>query len=149
MSIPDALLRQWFDLLTDRSESEIATLLLQPMAAKKRLGKDIAGYYHGEPAAIEAEAEWVKRFSEREDPTEIQEVRLPAGEITDGKIWVVQLLVLLGLVKSKNEARRNIEGGAVTTGADREKVTDCDAQIAVTDGLIVRVGKRRVVKVRL
>src|SRR5205085_255075 len=84
MSIPDALLRQWFDLLTDRSESEIASLLLQPMAAKKQLGKDIAAYYHGEPAATEAEAEWVKRFSEREDPTDIQVVALPAEEIKEG-----------------------------------------------------------------
>ena len=149
MSVPDALMREWFELLTDRSESEIATLLLQPMAAKKQLGKDIAGYYHGEPAAIEAEAEWVKRFSEREDPTDIPEVPVPPSEIKDGKIWIVQLLVLLGLAKSKNEARRSIEGGGVTIGPDKEKITDVDAQIAVTNGLIVRVGKRRVVRVKL
>jgi tyrosyl-tRNA synthetase len=61
----------------------------------------------------------------------------------------VQLLVLLGLAKSKNEARRSIEGGGVTIGPDKEKITDVDAQIAVTNGLIVRVGKRRVVRVKL
>src|SRR6202040_2015346 len=47
MSIPDALMREWFELLTDRSESEIATLLLQPMPAKKQLGKDIVSFYYG------------------------------------------------------------------------------------------------------
>jgi len=149
MSVPDELMREWFELLTDRSESDIATLLLQPMAAKKQLGKDIAAYYHGAPAAIEAEAEWTKRFSEREDPTDIQEVALPATEINEGKIRAVELLVLLGLVKTKNEARRAIDGGGVTIGAEREKITDPNAQIAVYDGMIVRFGKRRVVKVKL
>ena len=149
MSVPDDLMREWFELLTDRSESDIATLLLQPMAAKKQLGKDIAAYYHGAPAAIEAEAEWTKRFSEREDPTDIQEVALPATEINEGKIRAVELLVLLGLVKTKNEARRAIDGGGVTIGAEREKITDPNAQIAVYDGMIVRFGKRRVVKVKL
>src|ERR1700726_631797 len=63
MSIPDALMREWFELLTDRSESEIATLLLQPMPAKKQLGKDIVSFYYGAQAAANAEAEWTKRFS--------------------------------------------------------------------------------------
>jgi tyrosyl-tRNA synthetase len=148
MSVPDALMREWFELLTDRSESEIATLLLQPMAAKKQLGKDIAGYYHGKPAAIEAEAEWVKRFSIGDDPTDIPSIEVPPSEIKDGKIWIVRLLVVAGLRKSNNEARRAIEGGGVTIGPDRRKITDSKEQIEITDGLIVRFGWR-VVKVKL
>jgi tyrosyl-tRNA synthetase len=42
-----------------------------------------------------------------------------------------------------------VQGGGVTLGPDREKVTDPTAQVPVTDGLIVRVGSRRVVRVRL
>jgi tyrosyl-tRNA synthetase len=149
MSVPDALMREWFELLTDRSESDIATLLLQPMAAKKQLGKDIAGFYHGPAAAEEAEAEWTRRFSQREDPSEITEVKLAANELADGKIGICKLLVLLGLAKSGNEARRHVESGGVTIGPDKQKITDSKAVLAVEDGLIVRFGSRRVVRVRL
>jgi tyrosyl-tRNA synthetase len=61
-----------------------------------------------------------------------------------------RLLVLLGLAKSNNEARRLIQGGGVTVGPDREKITDPSASLPVTSGLIVRVGgSRRVVRVKL
>ena len=149
MSIPDALMREWFELLTDRSESEIATLLLQPMPAKKQLGKDIAGFYHGPAAAEEAEAEWTRRFSQREDPSAIAEAKVPTSEVADGKVGIGKLLVLLGLAKSGNEARRHVESGGVTIGPDKQKVTDPKAVIAVEDGLIVRFGSRRVVRVKL
>ena len=149
MSVPDALLREWFELLTDRPAEEIAALVQQPMAAKKQLGKDIVAFYHGATAAAEAEAEWTKRFSQRGDPSDIPELPIPAHEVVDGKIGVCKLLVLLGLAKSNNEARRAIEGGGVTSGPDREKIADPKAMLAVHDGLIVRFGSRRVVKVKL
>ena len=149
MSIPDALLREWYELLTDRSESEIASLLLQPMAAKKQLGKDIAAFYYGPEAAAEAEAEWTRRFSQGDDPKEIPVVQIPASEVVDGKVPIRKLLVLLGLAKSGNEANRAVEGGGVTIGPDREKITDPKALIAIYDGLIVRIGNRRVVMVKL
>src|SRR5262249_33918345 len=67
MSIPDHLLREWFDLLTDRSESEVAELIAtKPMEAKKRLGADIAGFYYGAEQASAAREEWEKRFSSRQ-----------------------------------------------------------------------------------
>jgi tyrosyl-tRNA synthetase len=149
MSVPDDLLREWFDLLTDRSESEVASLVLNPMAAKKQLGKDIAAFYHGAGAAAEAEAEWTRRFSQHGDPSEIPAVSVPAEKVVDGKVGIGTLLVALGLVKSGNEARRAVEGGGVNIGPDKTKITDPKAMIAVHDGLIVRFGSRRVVKVKL
>jgi tyrosyl-tRNA synthetase len=149
MSVPDALMREWFELLTDRTESAIATLLLQPMAAKKQLGKDIAGFYHGAAAATAAEAEWVKRFSIGEDPSDIPLVPIAASELSDGKVGIGKLLVLLGLAKSGNEARRQVDGGGVTVGPDKQKIADPKAIIAVYDGLVVRFGSRKVVKVKL
>jgi tyrosyl-tRNA synthetase len=149
MSIPDTLLREWFELLTDRPAEEIATLCLQPMAAKKQLGKDIASFYYGAAAATEAEAEWTRRFSQHQDPTDIPATPIATSELVDGKLGIAKLLVLLGLAKSGNEARRAVEGGGVTVGTDREKITDPKASVAVHDGLIVRIGNRKVVKVRI
>jgi tyrosyl-tRNA synthetase len=149
MSIPDALLREWLELLTDRPAAEIAELIQQPMAAKKQLGKDIAGFYHGTAAAAEAEAEWIRRFPGRGDPSDIPVVPIPSSEVANGKIGIGKLLVLLGLAKSGNEARRAVEGGGVSIGPDREKIADPKAVVAVHDGLIVRLGSRRVVKVKI
>ncbi len=153
MSIPDDLMREWFELLTDRTEEDIARLTdpgqSHPRQAKEILGKDIASFYHGTKGADEAAAEWQRRFTNKQDPTDIPEVPVSALKLTDGTIWICKLLVLLGLAKSNNEARRLVEGGGVTIGGDRQKITDHKANVAVDDGLIVRVGNRRVVQVRL
>ena len=153
MSIPDDLMREWFELLTDRSTDEIGKLtnaqLTHPMQAKETLGKDIVAFYYGEQAAIDAAAEWKKRFSERQDPTDIAVVVISTSELSDGKIWLCRLLVLLGFAKSNNEASRLVKGGAVNIGPEREKITDPKANISVPDGLIVRAGNRRVARVQL
>jgi tyrosyl-tRNA synthetase len=154
MSIPDALLRPWFELLTDRLPIEVERLtnatMTHPMEAKKTLGRDIVAFYHGEQAAAPARAEWEKRFSERQDPTEIPEKTIPAGELTDGKVGVLRLLVLLGLATSNNEARRLIAGGGITVGPERTKLTDPTAMIGVVNGMIVRKGgSKHVVRVRV
>ena len=62
---------------------------------------------------------------------------------------VARLLVVAGLAKSNNEARQKIQEGAVTIGPNRDKFTDPRGSITVTDGLIVRLGSRRIVRVRL
>ncbi len=153
MSIPDDLMGEWFKLLTNRPMDEIDRLTdasqTHPMEGKKTLGKDIVGFYHGLAAAEAALAEWTKRFSDRKDPTEIAEAPVPRTELVDGAIWICKLLVLLGLAKGNNDARRSIEGGGVTLGPERTKVSDTKANVPVHDGLIVRVGSRRVVKVKL
>jgi tyrosyl-tRNA synthetase len=150
MSIPDEPLREWFELLTDRSAEEITGLLAgHPMEAKKTLGKDIASFYYGREAAEAAAAEWTRIVSGRQDQTEIPERTIAATELSDCKMWICKLLVSLGLAKSNNEARRLVQQGGVTIGPERQKVTDPTANIAITDGLIVRAGKLQVVRVRL
>jgi tyrosyl-tRNA synthetase len=150
MSIPDSLLEEWFALLTDRPLEEVRPLIAaRPMDAKKLLGRDIVTFYHGEPASRAAQEEWERRFSCKQDPTEIPEVTVPAAELTDGAMWVCKLLVALKMAGSNNEARRLVEGGAVNMGPDRVKVTDPKANVPVTDGLVVRAGSRKVVRVRL
>jgi tyrosyl-tRNA synthetase len=153
MSIPDDLMRHWFELLTDRTAEEIDQLCdarsAHPRDAKETLGKDIVRFYHGEDDANKAAAEWRHRFSEKHDPTEIPEVAIPKSEIVNGAVAAFKLLVLAGLAKSNNEARRHVQSGAVTLGSDRRKVTDPVDMVPLEDDLIVRVGNRKVVRVRL
>jgi tyrosyl-tRNA synthetase len=154
MSIPDELMGEWFQLLTDRPADEITRLTdpkqTHPMAAKKTLGRDIVSFYYGAEAAAAAQAEWEKQFSQKQDPDEITEIDIPHSEMKDGKLGICDLLVRLELVKSKNEARRLLgPNSGVTIGPDREKITDPNALVTVTDGLVVRVGSRRIVRARL
>jgi tyrosyl-tRNA synthetase len=153
MSIADDLMREWFTLLTDRSAAEIAQLtdpkMTHPRQAKEVLGKDIVGFYHGESAALAAAEEWRKRFSQRQDPTDIPEEGVAKASLVEGKLPVAKLLVSLKLAASNNEARRLIQGGGVTIGPEREKITDVNATVTVATGLIVRVGNRKVVRIRL
>ena len=149
MSIPDALLTEWFELLTDRNPAEILALIVNPMAAKKQLGKDIISFYYGPDAGEEAEAEWVRRFSERQDATDMPEHLGPADALSDGKMPICKLLVASGLAKGTNDARRLIQGGGVNFGPGREKIADPNFNLPVEDGLVLRVGSRRAVKLRL
>jgi tyrosyl-tRNA synthetase len=154
MSIPDHLMPDWFKLLTDRSTEEVARLTDpsqgNPRDAKLQLGMGIVRFYYGDAAAEAARAEWIKRFSGRQDPTDIPERDFPASELADGQVWICKLLVGLGLATSNNEARRAVEGGAVSVGPDnKQKITDTKTNIPVTDGLIVRNGSRKVVRLRL
>ncbi len=159
MSIPDDLMAEWFTLLTDRLPDEIAGLtnasanmeitLIHPMQAKKFLAGDIVGFYHGGDAAAAAQAEWEKQFSRGEDPDAIPEVTIPRTELQARQLGIVRLLSLLQLAKSNNEARQKVLEGAVTVGPGRTKITDPKASVPVTDGLIVRLGSRRIVRIRL
>src|SRR5207248_7837663 len=117
--------------------------------AKLTLGKDIVAFYYGPQAAEAAAAEWLKKFSRGEDPSEIPDYQVPPAELTGGSIAVVRLLVLLGWAKSNNEARRAIEGGGVNTGPERAKISDPKATVVITDGLIIRLGSRKIAKLRV
>lgn len=150
MSIPDHLMQEWFTLLTDRSPEEISALLAgHPMEAKKTLAADIAGFYHGSDAAQAARVGWEKRFSEKQDPDEIPEATVSATLLKDGKMPAFQLVKAMDSSLSNNEARRLVTNGGVNVGAERTKLTDPNALIEVTTGLVVRVGKIRIYRARI
>jgi tyrosyl-tRNA synthetase len=53
------------------------------------------------------------------------------------------------LASSNNEARKLVVEGAVTIGDNKERIVDLHHLVNVIDGLVVRVGKRKVVRVRI
>jgi tyrosyl-tRNA synthetase len=141
MSIPDALLREWFTLLTDRADVD-AVLAGHPMEAKKTLAGDIVQWFHGGEAAAAARADWDRQFSQKLDPDRIDAVPVPAADLSDGKVKVLRALVLAGMCKSNGEARKKVEEGAVNVGPNRTPVTDFQATLAIGDGLLLRMGRK-------
>lgn len=154
MSLPDALMMKYFELLTD---IEVATLQqwlqawetgqLHPRELKTRLARALVGYYHGEPAAKEAAEEFDKIFKNNELPEEIPEKLLAFAALKDGKMWIVPLLHTAGLVASKSEAQRMIQQGAVQV--NQRRVTDPSENVPIHDGLVLQVGKRKFVKIKI
>lgn len=143
MRIPDALMREWFTLLTSLSDGAIAEILAgKPNEAKKRLGAEIVRWFHGDAAADAVLADWKKQFEEQGDPDTMPDVVIPPAEIVDGQIAAIKLIVLAGWAKSNSEARKKIEEGAFNSGQERVKPGDFKSTIAVVDGLVIRLGRK-------
>jgi tyrosyl-tRNA synthetase len=142
MSLPDALMGDYFTLLTALDEAEVRKLLAgHPRQAKERLGVEIVTRYHSAGAARAAADEFRKVFSERQAPAEMPEVRLAAASI-----GIVELIIQAGHAASKSEARRLVAGGGVSVGG--EKVADWKAEVRPADGAVLQTGKRRFARVR-
>ena len=152
MRIPDGLMKEWFELLTDRPDKNVAEIIAgHPNEAKKLLASDIVAFYHGLEAAGETVADWNKQFAgggAKQDPDNIDEVTIPASRLVAGAMPAVDLIAETKLAASKGEARRKVEEGAFNYGPDRTRPADVKATVPVTDGLVVRLG-RKILRVRL
>jgi tyrosyl-tRNA synthetase len=138
MSISDALMWDWYLLLTDQLPAGIEALKQgHPMDAKKALARQIVADFHGAAAGREAEERWIRRFSERSQE-QAPEVAVPA---TEGELPLARLLVERGLAASRKEAERLIGQGAVSL--DGQKAVDPALRLALRSGqsLLVKVGK--------
>jgi tyrosyl-tRNA synthetase len=155
MSISDGQMRDYFVLCTDVELAEIDRLLGQaeggsvhPMEVKHRLACEIVTLYHGAEAAAAADAEWRRIHSERQLPSEMPEVEIPADAIKDGRVWIIQLLKATGMAKSNSDAKRVVEQGGVVLG--EAKITDPNAEPTVEElrDAVLRVGPRRYMRLK-
>ena len=140
MSVSDALMFRYFELVTRVPEAEIGELRrLHPMEAKKRLARTVTAMYHGEAAAGAAEAGFSRVVQAKEVPDNIELIRLatPSGSEPAWKI-----VVLAGLAASNSEARRLIQQGAVEV--DGSRVTDPNQKVEMSgESRLLQVGKRK------
>lgn len=154
MSIPDDLMADYFELLTEVPQAEIDLLFarlaageLHPRELKKRLGREVTARFHTAPAAAAAETEFERVFGQRALPEQMPIVPLGAADLENGRIWIVRLIVKAGLASSNAEARRLIQQGGVRL--DGSAVTDVDCNWSARDGAVLQVGRRRFARVRL
>ena len=145
MSIPDDLMRRYFELCTTVPMDEVDRRLREdhPRDVKFWLGREIITIYHGASEAQAAQDEFVRVFSQKEVPTDMREARIARADTTDGKMFIVKLLVhpSVGLASSNRESRRLVEQGSVSV--DGEKVTDM-VDIDLTGSPVLKVGRRYV-----
>jgi tyrosyl-tRNA synthetase len=192
MSIPDDLMMDYFELLTDVSDEELAEFRkglendsVNPMVLKKRLAREIVEQFHDKKAAKDAEARFEKTVQRKEVPEEIVEVSVQElqrmhlvkqSEVARGvkkggktdeeeleEAFLVTLtsdsgyeysasirLILseLGLVKSRSEAKRLIDQGAIEViHQNGSKTIVFDDRSLIRVGDVIKVGRRRYVRI--
>ncbi len=151
MSIPDKMLRRYFDLLSSKTLEEIAGFFkkmdqgkINPKDVKSALAQEIVQRYHSRDAAVQAKAQFEKIFSKRQTPDEIPQ----SSYVWNGKeIWLPKLLVDLGLVTSTSEGKRLIAQGAIKIGE-----TSMKSEHFLPRGesaFVIQCGKRKFTRVLL
>ena len=150
MSIPDALMWQYYELLTDVPASEIAAKRKtieaggNPRDAKAALARTITAQFHGNEAAEKAEEDFRRAFSRGEIPEEIE-----TSEISPAEPAAARVLVALNLAASMREARRKVAEGALSVyeAGQPRTVKNPDEPFDVSREVILRLGRkfRRVV----
>ena len=146
MSISDALMWRYYELLSRRTAAQIAELRRgHPKAAKMALAREIVERYHGADAARAAEDAFEQVHARRELPDEIEERELPRDPGAE-LLPLLKALPKLGLASSGSEARRLIAQGGVTVEGAR--VSDPNAALPPGSHLI-KVGKRKFVRLHV
>ena len=137
LSIPDAAMPSWYDLLLGTAPDDA----LSPRDQKRALARALVSRYHGDGAALAAEAHFDRVHVAREIPDDIPTVVLPIDP-------VVHLPELLGneLGMTRSDVRRTITQGGVRL--DGERVTELDFPTAELAGRVLQVGKRRFLRLQ-
>ncbi|MFT7620534.1 MAG: tyrosyl-tRNA synthetase [Planctomycetota bacterium] len=143
MSIPDDLMRDYFTQLTSMPAGEVDALLSaskNPRETKDQLGQAIVKRFWDEASALGASDNFRRVISEKQVPDEMPSIDLD-GQLNDGEIGLINLIVLAGFAASNGEARRLIKQGGVKI--DGESVSDERSMVKPQDGQVLKVGKRK------
>jgi tyrosyl-tRNA synthetase len=176
MSISDALMWSYYELLTDfaspvivRLREEVRTGVLHPKKAKMELAHNIVAGFHGEDAAKKAGEEFERVFSGRQAPSEVAEYRirlLPGGNVMFSKKqgdiasaltvpstaiasrekWT-RLLVSLGVLESNSEADRLVKQGGFEIDGQRVDDVKREIDLSKPGEFLLRAGKKKFLRI--
>ena len=153
MSISDNLMWRYFDLLSFRSNDEIASFRDKvkngenPMTFKKKLATEIVERFYDKKSSENAEIAFTKVFSNKLEPSEV-----PIFEINEtSSISIVELLTHEDLgnefIQSKSECRRLIKQSGIKM--NNKKVENPDLLINLGEENYFQIGKRKHLKIKL
>lgn len=144
---PDACVEMMFALFTDLPMAEIKDIIKEDIVkAKKRLCFEITKFVRGEEDALLAQKMSENLFTQGGNDApkfEMQKTEFESG------VNICDVLFRCGLCSSKSDARRMIEGGAVSMNG--EKVSDFSKSITTADfddnSILLKKGKKNFIKV--
>ncbi len=138
MSLSDDLMISYYELLTNLNLDEARAL--HPMTAKKNLAQILTARFHGEQAALEERNFFEETFSKKRLPQDIP------SAVFSPSVSLIEMILKSGAAKSKNEARRLLDQGAVKI--DGNKVTE-DRLERLPQKFILQAGKRHFLSVEV
>ena len=150
MSISDALMWRYFELLSFRPLTEIAGFRraieegANPRDIKFKLAREIVARFHDAAAASDAEADFITRFSNHALPAQIAEVEI---KVDKQGLPLANLLKVAGLVASTSEAHRLVRQGAVRI--DGQRMGDSRRVLPPGFAAVIQIGKRKFARVML
>lgn len=153
MSISDAMMWRYYELLTDLKMAEIeqlqrdcATGQAHPMSVKKDLAWRIVADFHSTDAAAKAGEDWGKQFQKDEAPEDLEQVQISFEAVRgkDGGVRLDKVIPLIGLAQSGSAASRKIKEGAVRVNGEvvKENTLQLELHKAVPTTLTLRVGRK-------
>jgi len=149
MAWPDGLIIPGLELCTyipieeiKQIDKDIKEDKLNPRDAKAKLAKEIISIYYSKKEAEKAEKEFNKVFKEKGKPTDI-----PVCKLVNKEYDILDLLIETKLVSSKGEAKRLIEQDGVKI--DNQKITDWQKEITIKDNMVIQVGKRKFIQIKV
>ena len=152
-NVDDADVEKCLSLLTFLPMDEIRAMCAQGGAAlnqaKVTLAYTLTAQVHGAEESDKAKQAAEALFGGGGDLSHMPTLALSQQQVEETGLRVTDLLVLGNLCKSKSDARRMIESGAVFAGD--EKITDVYAVLAedkLAEGIVLRKGKKGFVRVR-
>jgi tyrosyl-tRNA synthetase len=148
MSISDDLMWRYYELVSFRSQDEIAALRREceagrnPREAKVALAQEIVARFHSKDAAERALAEFEARFRGGALPEDMPAVTL---QTAGAGIGIAQLAKQAGIVESTSEALRLIAQRGLKV--DGDVVVDKGLAIGAGRTVVVQAGKRKFARV--
>jgi len=160
MSIPDEIIGNYFQLAVGRTADEVAAMERameqgqNPMDFKLDLAEAITARFHS-PKVAQAERENFKSAFSDHDKEAIAEEVAVAVDLIDSKTTALDLLTIgagdsesiaeKAGFKSRNEARKLIEQGAVRLNS--EKLNDPNERVGISADDLIEVGKKKAFRV--
>lgn len=138
---PDNIIKDYFTLLTDLPLDRLPE---NPRAAQKLLALTVAAQYHGPAQAAQAQADAIALITKSGQNAGGDSIPEFSISTVNFPTKIFQLLAASGLCSGSNDAKRQIQGGAVKLDgspiSDIELTYD-DASLLV--GKVLQVGKKR------
>ncbi len=151
MSIRDSVIIEYFNIATRVSTEDIKNIEKDLnestssgiMDIKKVLAYEITALYSTKKDAIKAENNFKKTVQEKQVISD----DLILVKVDKKKARIIDLITsLTGQIPSKADARRLIKSGGVYI--DNVRINDVNLEIDMKSGMIVKVGKRNLVKIK-
>lgn len=143
MSMKDEMIKEYLELCVDIDVTKVEKIK-NPRDQKAKLAFEIVKMYYDKNTALSAEKEFEKVFKDKGLPSS-----MPIIKLSDGTINPIDLLIKSNVVFSRSDAKRLIDQGAITiiNNDKYSKINDMHKAIGVDNGMIIRIGSKRFIKI--